>query len=161
MGVAAVVDLAVRLWLSQAFFVSGLLKIANWDNALYLSANEYPVSWLDPVAAAYLGAGIEILCPIFLAAGLFTRAAALPMLILSLVIQFSYRTLDINLYWAALFGWLLVFGAGPLSLDRRLAAGLRNGALPLVARAMRVTAGIERWGGPAYRWAFGSGLRSR
>ena len=150
-GVAAVVDLAVRFWLSQAFFVSGLLKIGNWDNALYLSANEYPVSWLDPVTAAYVGAGIEILCPIFLAAGLFTRGAALPMLILSLVIQFSYRTVDTNLYWAALFGWFFVFGAGPLSLDRRLAAGLRNSALPFVARAMRVTAGLERWGGPAYR----------
>ena len=75
-GVAAVVDLAVRFWLSQAFFVSGLLKIGNWDNALYLSANEYPVSWLDPVTAAYVGAGIEILCPIFLASGLFTRATA-------------------------------------------------------------------------------------
>jgi NADH dehydrogenase FAD-containing subunit/uncharacterized membrane protein YphA (DoxX/SURF4 family) len=151
LGVAAAVDLGVRLWLSQAFIVSGLLKIANWDNALYLSANEYPVSWLDPVTAAYLGAGIEILCPIFLAAGLFTRAAALPMLILSLVIQFSYRTLDINLYWAALFGWFVVFGAGPLSLDRQFAAGLRNSALPFVARAMRVTAELERWGGPAYR----------
>ncbi len=150
LGVAAIVDLAVRLWLSQAFLVSGLLKIGNWDNALYLSANEYPVGWLDPVTAAYVGAGIEILCPIFLAAGLFTRGAALPMLILSLVIQFSYRTLDINLYWAALFGWFVVFGAGPLSLDRRLAAGLRNSALPFAARAMRATAGLERWGGPAY-----------
>jgi hypothetical protein len=41
-------DLVIRLWLAQVFFVSGLLKAADWDNALYLAANEYPVSWLDP-----------------------------------------------------------------------------------------------------------------
>ena len=27
-------DLFTRLWLAQAFFVSGLLKLANWDTAL-------------------------------------------------------------------------------------------------------------------------------
>ncbi len=55
-----VLDLLIRLWLAQVFFVSGVLKAANWDNALLLAANEYPVSWLDPVAAAWLGVGIEL-----------------------------------------------------------------------------------------------------
>ena len=50
---------------------------------------EYPVSWLDPVTAAWLGEAIEIVCPPLLVFGLATRFAALPMLILSLVIQFS------------------------------------------------------------------------
>jgi NADH dehydrogenase/putative oxidoreductase len=147
---AAGMDLAVRLWLAQAFLVSGLIKVGNWDNALYLAANEYPVSWLDPATAAYVGAAIELLCPIFLAAGLFTRAAAFPMLVLSLVIQFSYRELDTNLYWAALFGWFVVFGPGPLSLDRRLAAGLRTGALPFAAAAIRFADALRRRGGPIY-----------
>ena len=43
-------DLVIRLWLAQVFFVSGVLKAANWENALNLAANEYPVSWLDPVS---------------------------------------------------------------------------------------------------------------
>jgi hypothetical protein len=37
--------------------------------------------------------------------GLATRFAALPVLILSLVIQFSYQPLDQRLDWAILFGW--------------------------------------------------------
>ncbi len=41
-------DLFVRLWLAQTFFVSGLLKLASWDTALYLAEFEYPVSWLAP-----------------------------------------------------------------------------------------------------------------
>ena len=149
-ALAALVDLGARLWLAQAFLVSGLLKVGNWNNALELAANEYPVSWLDPVTAAYLGAGIELLCPIFLAVGLFTRAAAFPMLVLSLVIQFSYRELDTNLYWAALFGWFVVFGPGPLSLDRRLAAGLRTGALPFAGAAVRFGDALRRRAGPVY-----------
>jgi len=149
-ALAALVDLGARLWVAQAFLVSGLLKVGNWNNALELAANEYPVSWLDPVTAAYLGAGIELLCPIFLAVGLFTRAAAFPMLVLSLVIQFSYRELDTNLYWAALFGWFVVFGPGPLSLDRRLAAGLRSGALPFAGAAVRFGDALRRRAGPVY-----------
>jgi NADH dehydrogenase/putative oxidoreductase len=77
---APIVDLAIRLWLAQVFFVSGVLKLGNWENALYLAANEYPVPWMDPVTAAYLGAAIELVCPILLALGLATRFAAVPML---------------------------------------------------------------------------------
>ncbi|HEX9179361.1 MAG TPA: hypothetical protein VF859_03120 [Burkholderiales bacterium] len=35
-----VADLAIRLGLAQVFFVSAVLKLANWENALYLSAHE-------------------------------------------------------------------------------------------------------------------------
>jgi NADH dehydrogenase/putative oxidoreductase len=152
-AMAAIIDLGARLWLAQAFFVSGLLKISNWDNALYLSAHEYPVSWLDPVLAAYLGAAIELICPIFLAVGLMTRLASLPMLALSLVIQFGYQALDANLYWAALFGWFVVLGPGPLSLDRRLGAGLRSAAVPFAAKAIRLAEMLRQWVGPVYQLA--------
>ena len=110
-------DLVIRLWIAQAFFVSGVLKAANWDNALLLAANEYPVNWLDPVAAAWLGAGIELIGSVLLAAGLATRAAAFSMLVLALVIQFEYLPLDTHLFWAALLGWYVIQGAGSLSLD--------------------------------------------
>jgi NADH dehydrogenase/putative oxidoreductase len=126
-------DVVIRLWLAQVFFVSGVLKAANWENALNLAANEYPVSWLDPVAAAWLGVGIELGGSILLALGLFSRAAAAAMLILSLVIQFNYLAFDAQLFWAALFGWYVIRGAGPISLDRSLARGLADNALPLAA----------------------------
>ena len=137
-------DLAIRLWLAQAFFVSAILKLANWDTALFLAVNEYPVSWMDPVTAAYLGAGIEFLGSVLLAAGLATRFAALPMLILTIVIQLNYRELDIHLLWIALFAWYSVRGAGPISLDRMLKRGLVDTALPFAAAVVRAFDWITR-----------------
>ena len=137
-GLAPLLDLAIRLWLAQAFLVSGVLKIANWETALYLSANEYPVTWLDPAAAALLGVAVELAGSVLLAAGLATRLAAVSMLVLTLVIQINYRALDTHLLWAALFAWFALRGAGPLSLDHVLGRGLGDTAIPLAARTARV-----------------------
>jgi NADH dehydrogenase/putative oxidoreductase len=135
-----IVDLVVRLALAQVFVVSGLLKAANWDNALLLATNEYPVSWLSPVTAAWLGVGIELGAGLLFAAGLATRAAAVALLALSIVIQLSYREIDTNLFWAALFLWYAVRGAGALSLDRAIARGLVSAPLPLLPQVIRWTA---------------------
>jgi putative oxidoreductase len=150
-GVAPVVDLIIRLWLAQIFFVSAIIKLANWDNALNLARYEYPVRWMEPVTAAYLGVSIELIGAILLAAGLATRLAALSMLVLSLVIQLNYRALDTHLFWAVLFGWYVVRGAGPLSIDRLLARGLAESALPLAASVTRLLGNTSRYAGPVYQ----------
>jgi putative oxidoreductase len=144
-------DLLVRLWIAQIFFVSGVLKIANWDNALYLSRYEYPVSWMDPVSAAYIGVTIELLGAVLLAIGLATRFAALCMAFLALVIQFNYQAFDHQLFWVALLGWLTIFGAGPLSLDRSLSRGLADTAVPFAASAIRSLAWVTQRVGPFYQ----------
>ncbi|QCO19368.1 DoxX family membrane protein (plasmid) [Azospirillum brasilense] len=146
-------DIAVRLWLAQAFWVSGIVKLHDWEQALYLARYEYPVSWLNPVPAAWIGAGIELLCPPLLVLGLATRLAALPMLALVLVAQFAYRPLDAHLVQAALLAWLVVMGAGPLSIDRRLARGLPDSALPFAKPAARLLEAVTRRGGPAVQVA--------
>ncbi len=146
-----IADLLTRLALAQAFFVSGILKLANWQIALDLARYEYPVSWMDPVTAAYVGVTIELLCPILLAIGLATRLAAAPLLILSLVIQLNYQVLDTNLFWAALAGWFVVRGAGPLSIDRLLARGLGDTALPLAAATISAGRWITNHVKPAYQ----------
>ncbi len=148
---APFVDLFVRLSLAGAFFTSGMLKLGNWPLALILAQQEYPVSWLDPGIAAVLGAAIEVGGSVLLAAGLFTRPAALAMLMLSLVIQFSYQRLDENLFWAALFAWYVIQGAGPLSLDRLFAKGVGESALPLAAEAVAFGGWLERAAGPWFR----------
>jgi uncharacterized membrane protein YphA (DoxX/SURF4 family) len=124
--VGPALDLAVRLILARGFLVSAWLKIGNWPAALYLAHNEYRLSWMNPVSAAYSGVAIELVCPLLLAAGLLTRYAAVPMLILSLVVQFNYNPIDSQLFSAALFAWYTIHGAGPWSLDRRL----RRGRIP-------------------------------
>jgi NADH dehydrogenase FAD-containing subunit/uncharacterized membrane protein YphA (DoxX/SURF4 family) len=136
-SISPLLDLYVRLCLAQGFFVSGLLKATDWDNALALSRYEYPVTWMDPVTAAYTGAAIELIAPVLLALGLMTRAAAVPLAALALVIQFNYQALDAHLLWSALLIGYVVRGAGSLSLDRLLAPGLADSALPLAGAAVR------------------------
>ncbi|HUA76889.1 MAG TPA: FAD-dependent oxidoreductase [Acetobacteraceae bacterium] len=150
---APFVDLWVRLSLAQVFFVSGMLKLTHWQDALRLARYEYPVSWLDPHSAAVLSVGIEVAGPVLLALGLLVRPAALAMLLLSLVIQISYQQLDVNLFWIALSGWYLVHGPGALSFDRALAQGLATSAVPLAAPAVAAGAWTERIVGPFYRLA--------
>jgi len=146
-----VVDLLIRLSLAHSFFVSGILKISHWDTALTLSRYEYPVSWMDPVTAAYIGVTIELLGSILLTVGLATRFAALPMLILSLVIQLNYKALDEQLFWTALFAYFVVRGAGSFSLDRGLSRGLADSALPLAALGVRLLEAVTRYGLPVYK----------
>ncbi|MGH8512745.1 MAG: DoxX family protein, partial [Gammaproteobacteria bacterium] len=148
-----VFDLGLRLWLAHGFWISGLLKVAQWDTALTLATYEYPVTWLDPVTAATLGAAIEIVCPILLTLGLATRLAAIPLLLLSLVIQFEYKFLNEHVYWVVLFAWYALMGAGPLSLDRMLAAGFADSALPFARALSRGVAVFRRWVGPVYQLA--------
>ena len=149
--VGPLLDLFIRLWLAGIFWASGMVKLQSWTIALYLSAHEYPVSWLDPVTAAWLGEAIEIVCPPLLVFGLATRFAALPMLILSLVIQFSYQALDQQLFWAVLFGWFVVRGAGPISLDALIGRGIAATALPLAGTITGFFEALSRWGDPAIK----------
>jgi len=144
-------DLLIRLWIAQAFIVSGILKVSDWDTAIYLAAYEYPVTWMDPGTAALLGVTIELLGGLLLALGLATRAAAFAMLVLAVVIQTQYQALDINLLWAALLGWQVVRGAGPLSLDHQLARGLADSPLPFAAAVSRLLAALTRYGGAVYQ----------
>lgn len=143
-------DVGIRVWLAKAFLVSGLLKVADFDRALTLARYEYPVPWMDPVTAAYLGAAIEITAPLLLVLGLASRFAAAALLALTLVIQTHYVALDIHLLWAALALWYVVGGAGSLSLDRMLAKGLADSAIPLAATAIRAGAWMRHIIRPGY-----------
>lgn len=134
---AHLLDLAIRVYVANVFFRSGLLKIENWDGTLYLFENEYKVPLLAPVAAAWLGTFAELFFPVFLAVGLATRLAALSLFAFNIVAVVSFwhvlgenqAALNSHWYWGALLAVTLFHGPGKLSLDhwiwRRLAAGLR------------------------------------
>ncbi|HEX9473532.1 MAG TPA: FAD-dependent oxidoreductase [Steroidobacteraceae bacterium] len=143
-------DLAVRIGLAQGFFVSGVLKVSNWATAVELATNVYPVTWMNPVTAAYTGAAIELVGSVLLAAGLLTRYAALSMLILTAVVQSNYNATDSQLFSAALFGWYVIHGAGPVSMDGLLRRGLADSALPLAARIAALLGWVSARIGPIY-----------
>jgi NADH dehydrogenase FAD-containing subunit/uncharacterized membrane protein YphA (DoxX/SURF4 family) len=147
------VDLGVRLTIAQAFLHSGTVKALNWSEALYLARYEYPVGWMSPEHAALTGLAIELICPVLLGLGLFTRLAALPMAILALVIQANYRTFDTNLFWAAILFSYVVFGARALSLDALISPGLEDSPLPIVPRLIRAAQGLTQRAGPSFQLA--------
>jgi putative oxidoreductase len=73
---------------------------------------------------------IELVCPILLVLGLAARLAALPMLVMALVIQFVVGAADPafhlteHYYWMFLLAVIVTKGPGRLSLDHLLARRL-------------------------------------
>jgi NADH dehydrogenase FAD-containing subunit len=131
---APAVDLLVRLSLAKAFFATGMLPGSN--------AADFHTTW-PMIIALVMG-------PALLAAGFLVRLIALLMLVLTLLAQSPGAPQDVHLFWAALFGWYVVQGAGPLSLDRMLVKGLRDSAVPLAALATATLSWVNREIGPLY-----------
>jgi uncharacterized membrane protein YphA (DoxX/SURF4 family) len=131
---APVVDLLIRLSLAKAFFAPGMLPGSSVAN--------FHAAW--PMIIA------QIVGPLLLAVGFWVRPVALVMLLLTLLAQSSGAPQDEHLFWAALFGWYVVHGAGPLSLDHVLNKGLGRSALPFASLAMAAGAWISREIGPLY-----------
>lgn len=121
-------DLAMRFFVAQYFFRSGLVKAFNWDTAVLLAREEYPVSWMAPEMAAAIGLSIEIVGPILLLLGLMTRPAAAAMAALTITAQIAYIPTTTNLMLIAILLWYVIHGPAALSLDRAwVAARLKVG----------------------------------
>ena len=119
-------DLAIRLWIANVFFKSGLTKLANWDGTLALFANEYQVPLLSPTLAAYAGTATELIFPVLLALGLGTRFTAFALFVFNIFAVASYPDVgEVGLkdhqHWGLLLLVPLLHGAGKLSLDHFIA----------------------------------------
>ena len=116
------IALIARIAVGTVFFRSGLLKLEGWKegNTLFLFQEEYKLPLIPPEIAAYMATAAELSLPVLLFAGLFTRYAALSMLIMTLVIQvFVYpNAFDTHGVWAVCLLYLMKHGAGNLALDR-------------------------------------------
>jgi len=109
--------LTVRVYIARVFFRSGLTKVADWENALNLFQFEYKVPYIDYHIAAYSGTFFELVMPVMLVAGFATRLAALPLLAMTAVIQFTYDQNVEHVGWAVMLTLLVLKGAGKFSLD--------------------------------------------
>ena len=89
-------------------------------------------------------AAVGLIAPFLLMAGLATRGAAT---VLALLICAGWRgpSLDAgSLVLLALLGWYALRGAGAVSIDRVIARGLGDSALPLAAPVTRMLAWVSR-----------------
>lgn len=114
-----------RLYVAQAFFLSGLTKLRDWDTTLALFSDEYHVPLLPPEAAAYMGTAGEIGLPVLLVLGLGGRFAALGLSVVNVVAVLSLAeiapaALQQHISWGIVLAALAVFGSGGWTLDRWL-----------------------------------------
>ncbi len=117
--------LAVRLYVAQVFFLSGLTKTRDWGTTLALFENEYHVPVISPMVAAALGTGAELALPVLLALGLGTRLTAAALFAFNIVAVISYPEISDagvkdHMLWGALLLVTFFYGAGKVSLDHRL-----------------------------------------
>lgn len=115
----ALLALPLRLAVATVFWNSAMTKLANWDTAVALFADEYKLPLLSPQLAAYCAVTIEFVTPVLLVLGLGTRGAALVLLGMTSVIElFVYpEAWPTHIQWAAMLLVLLCRGAGMLSVD--------------------------------------------
>lgn len=111
------VVLGMRFWMAQIFWYSGLTKISSWHSTVYLFEYEYKTPFFPPEVSAALATTFELVCPVFLLLGLGARFAAVPMLVMTAVIQFTYLDSKENLYWAFLLATIWFYGPGMFSMD--------------------------------------------
>jgi len=112
-------QLLMRFSIFWVFWRSGSLKAANLEQAIGLFREEYRLPLLSPQVAAWLATAVELGAPCLILVGLFTRLATLPLIVLTITIQFLVYWADYpsHLLWFAILVFILTRGPGPYSLD--------------------------------------------
>jgi putative oxidoreductase len=139
MGDCAPMDFAIkpllllgfRLYVAQVFFMSGLTKIKSWSSTLSLFEYEYNVPVIPPQIAAYMATAGELMLPVMLVVGLFSRPAALALFALNVVAAISYPDISIagekdHIIWGTMLAVIFAFGPGNLSIDKLLSNRWKN-----------------------------------
>jgi putative oxidoreductase len=128
------VSLILRFGIAIPFWKSGLTK---WDGfgvlsetPLILFENEFMLhifgqeySFPFPAVMAYASSIGEIVLPILVVLGLFTRFAGVGLLLMTVIIQLTFPDAwPLHFTWAAMALGVIYLGGSKLSLDRFLKA---------------------------------------
>src|SRR5437016_4032929 len=120
--------LFMRIWMAKIFWYSGLTKISSWQSTVLLFKEEYHVPVISPEFAAYAATAIELTCPWLLVLGIATRFATIPMICMTLVIQFAYQDQMDHYYWLMILALILCYGPGLLSVDNYIEKRVKQNA---------------------------------
>ncbi len=132
--------LAARLYVGQAFFLSGLTKIRDWETTVALFTDEYKVPFLPPAMAALMGTAGELVLPVLLVLGLGGRFAALGLSVVNVIAVISLQeiapaALQQHIFWGSLLAGIAIFGPGKWSLDRLVWPRVQGAATPVAPSA--------------------------
>ena len=127
MTLSHLLDLAIRLYMAKIFWDSGLIKYQSyvdedWESTVFLFEEVHPIPGVDPGLAAIGGTIGELVLPVLLAFGLFTRFGAAGLFVMTIVIQFivpaDYGIANNEHYfWMLLLAVPMLKGGGLLSID--------------------------------------------
>lgn len=109
--------LGARLSLAWIFFRSGLTKIEDMETTILLFSDVYSVPLLSPFIAALSATFFELCCSVFLVLGLGARVSALVLLVMTIVIQYTFESHVQHAFWALGFTAICLAGPGRLSLE--------------------------------------------
>ncbi|WP_372659935.1 DoxX family protein [Hydrogenophaga sp.] len=121
-GLQPLAALLARAYLAQAFFLSGLTKLRDWETTVFLFTEEYHVPVLSPELAAFMGTAGELVLPALLLLGLAGRFAALGLSVVNVVAVISLSeiapaALQQHITWGVLLAALALYGVGKWSVD--------------------------------------------
>ena len=121
--------LALRVYVANAFFKSGLTKIQDFSSTVALFESEYKVPVISPMFAAVSGTAAELILPALLVAGLASRPTALAFFVFNIVAVVSYPDISEagvkdHMLWGTMILVVAFFGAGRLSVDQWLKSRL-------------------------------------
>lgn len=132
---APLVLLAIRLYVGRFFWQSGQTKLATPDSARQLFETEYIPNWQANHIKQFLGTEIsfpvpgvdfgvmastagELVFSVLLVAGLFGRAAAFGIFMMTLAIEmFVYPGTGEHYYWMLTMAVIVAYGPGRISID--------------------------------------------
>lgn len=131
-----VVNIAMRLIIFNIFWTSVQTKIvgasvagqnfAFWnitENTFLKFYFDYSIPFVPTTLAAYTVTFGEFFFALMILFGLFTRLAALGLLVITMVIQFYIYPdawWSTHVFWAVILLYLMRFGGGSVSLDKIL-----------------------------------------
>ncbi|WP_119168749.1 DoxX family protein [Algihabitans albus] len=125
-----IVSLIARLWMAKIFFDAGWSRVNNWGSQEFLFGFIHPVPFLPPALAAPITTVGELTLAVLLAFGLLGRLSAAGLLVMTMTIQWIVGATPEGIengiahpshyLWMLVFGLLIVYGPGKLSLDHLL-----------------------------------------
>ena len=144
-------DLLARIWVAQAFLTIQLHELMLGAGLGAPLGAGWWYGLLRDVTESSFGAVVQAACPILLAAGLLSRFAAAALVLQALLLPMPGAGPGEHLLLTALLLRVVVFGPGPLSLDRLLRRGVESSAVPGVAAVGRGFGWVTSRLGPAYQ----------
>ncbi len=115
--VTPVANLWARIYIGLIFFRSGKAKLADMEETVEFFEDDWALPFLPAEPAAYLATAGELVLPILLFIGLFTRVGAVGLLIMAAVIQFFVLQDHQHYFWMIILALLVGQGGSKLSLD--------------------------------------------